>query len=205
MAQTGPNTTIYVTNINFQTSTQALGDEFNKLGTVTNARIITTRSYNGKEYSQGFGFVTFKDPEVMKLAITKSGNIILDGRKLFIREARPRRRDTLFVRHIPAGSTPQELKALFAAYNPSDAKIVKFDTDQYAGFGFVKFDLEENRAKALENSRNLNFKGVNVDVRIAKRPFNLKKRRFNYFRGTRRAQRAGRQSPAPTNQVPTNQ
>ena len=201
MAQAGPNSTIYVKNINYNTSNQALGDEFAKLGEVTSARIITS-NFKGKTYSQGFGFVTFKDPAVMKQAIAKNGNITLDGRTLFIREAIPKKRDTLFIRHIPEGTTPKELQALFVAYNAVDAKIVKFDSDQFAGFGFVKFDSEENRAKALDNSRTLTLKGVNVDIKLARRPFNFRRRGFGRFRGSRRAPRARAPQQQNTAQAP---
>ena len=199
----GPNTTIYVRNINYNTSTKTLGDEFAKIGKVTTARIITRR-FRNTEYSQGFGFVTFDTPDAMNNAIQQNRKIVLEGRTLIIREARPpvpRKRDTLFVRHIPAGASPDDLKALFKDYKPAEAKIVKFDNDKIPGFGFVRFETEENRTNAFKNSNNLQLKDVKIEVHYAWRPYNLPKNGGKKTYGRRRAPRQNQTTaPQPANQ-----
>ena len=78
---------IYVGNLNFRTSEQALGDLFAQHGNVANVAIIADRD-TGR--SRGFAFVEMSDEAEGRAAIEALNGQEIDGRNLTVNEARPR-------------------------------------------------------------------------------------------------------------------
>jgi cold-inducible RNA-binding protein len=78
---------IYVGNLNFRTSEQALGDLFSEHGQVENVAIVADRD-TGR--SRGFGFVEMADESEGRAAIEALNGHEVDGRNLTVNEARPR-------------------------------------------------------------------------------------------------------------------
>lgn len=78
---------IYVGNLNFRTSEQALGDLFAEHGQVENVAIVADRD-TGR--SRGFGFVEMADESEGRAAIEALNGYEIDGRNLTVNEARPR-------------------------------------------------------------------------------------------------------------------
>ena len=79
-------TKLFVGGLSYQTTQQALQDEFAKAGTVVSAVIITDRM-SGR--SKGFGFVEFGSDEEANKAIEMFNGKELDGRSITVNEARP--------------------------------------------------------------------------------------------------------------------
>ena len=79
-------TKLYVGNLNYQTTENALRDAFSEYGEVISVRIIQGR---------GFGFVEMATSEQAEKALQGMNDHELDGRNLRVAEARPpRQRDT---------------------------------------------------------------------------------------------------------------
>ena len=78
---------IYVGNLSFETTEEALEGAFAAHGAVQSARIITDR-YTGQ--SRGFGFVEMSDNAAAEAAIQALNGRELSGRPLTVNEARPR-------------------------------------------------------------------------------------------------------------------
>ncbi len=78
---------IYVGNLSFQTTEQALNDLFAEHGQVSSVAIITDR-ITGR--SRGFGFVEMPDDGEAKAAIGAVDGTEVDGRTLKVNEARAR-------------------------------------------------------------------------------------------------------------------
>lgn len=78
---------IYVSNIAYTTTDEALQEAFSAFGTVSSARIIKDRM-TGR--SRGFGFVEMPDDEEAKKAIEGVNGVEMLGRRINAREARPR-------------------------------------------------------------------------------------------------------------------
>jgi RNA recognition motif-containing protein len=188
-------TQIFVRNIPYRSTGASLGTLFKSFGNVTNARIITERRF-GELRSLGFGFVDFETAEGAAAAVNSKDPIVLDGRTLTVRAARPRalrKRDTIFVSGIPEGATQDDLKAHFAKYNPISVRIVRANSKDVRGFAFVQFDTEENQTLAHKENRIFKFKGGDSMVQFARRA------QPNWRRGTRRGGppvRAARAPPA---------
>ena len=78
---------LYVGNLSFNTSEQALRDLFAQHGEVSSASLVMDRE-TGRP--RGFGFVEFSNDEQAKAAIAALNGKNFDGRDLPVNEARPR-------------------------------------------------------------------------------------------------------------------
>ena len=77
---------IYVGNLPFSIDDQGLRELFSSYGETEEAVVIKDR-FSGR--SKGFGFVTFKDEESARKAISEMNEKEVEGRKLKVNEARP--------------------------------------------------------------------------------------------------------------------
>lgn len=80
------NKKLFVGNLPFQTTEQALQDVFAQVGNVESVAIITDRA-TGR--SKGFGFVEMSTEDEAKKAIEELDGKEFEGRKMFVSEARP--------------------------------------------------------------------------------------------------------------------
>lgn len=78
---------IYVGNLPFSTTEDALQEMFAEHGTVESTKIITDRD-TGR--SKGFGFIEMSSEEEVESAISKLDGFEMDGRNLKVNKARPR-------------------------------------------------------------------------------------------------------------------
>ncbi|HWB19743.1 MAG TPA: RNA-binding protein [Phycisphaerales bacterium] len=78
---------IYVGNLNFQTSEDALRTAFSAHGAVDEVSIVSDRE-TGR--SRGFAFVTMPNDQEAQNAINAINGTQLDGRTLNINEAKPK-------------------------------------------------------------------------------------------------------------------
>jgi len=78
---------LYVGNLSYKTSDQELRSEFEKCGTVTDARIVTDRETGN---SRGFGFVQFSTDAEANAAIQALDGQMLGGRTLTVKIAEQR-------------------------------------------------------------------------------------------------------------------
>lgn len=77
---------LYVGNLPFSATDQALIDAFSECGTVESAKIISDRD-TGR--SKGFGFVEMSTDEEAQDAINKFNGAEYEGRALTVNEAKP--------------------------------------------------------------------------------------------------------------------
>lgn len=78
---------IYVSNLNFSTSSESLQELFAEYGAVDSANIIKDRE-TGR--SRGFGFVEMPDETEGQAAISKLNDTEFEGKTLNVNVARPR-------------------------------------------------------------------------------------------------------------------
>src|SRR5271163_2449184 len=78
---------LYVGNLPFSTTDEALLQLFGDCGTVESAKVITDRD-TGR--SKGFGFVEMSSDDEARAAIDALNDQEHDGRRLTVNEARPR-------------------------------------------------------------------------------------------------------------------
>jgi RNA recognition motif-containing protein len=78
---------LYVSNLGEQITDESLRAIFATHGNVTSSRIIKDR-FSG--YSRGFGFVDMPDEEEAQSAIQKIDGMVVNGKNVSVKEARPR-------------------------------------------------------------------------------------------------------------------
>ncbi len=84
-------TKLYVGNLSWGMTEDDLRQAFEKVGAVASAVIIMDRM-SGR--SKGFGFVEMTTPEDAEAAIRMWNDVELSGRKVLVKEARPREEGT---------------------------------------------------------------------------------------------------------------
>lgn len=80
-------TKLFVRSLSYTTTDDSLSAFFAQAGTVASAKVIMDRETNR---SKGFGFVEMDSDEEAKNAIAQLDGKELDGRTIFVAEARPR-------------------------------------------------------------------------------------------------------------------
>jgi RNA recognition motif-containing protein len=82
------NNRLYVGNLAFSTTEDAIREAFKEFGEVSEVRLMLDRD-SGQ--SRGFCFVTMADPKAATKALTQLNGQMLDGRALRVDEAQERR------------------------------------------------------------------------------------------------------------------
>ena len=77
---------IYVGNLPFTVDRESLDKLFSSYGEMEEVVVISDK-FSGR--SKGFGFVTFKNEEDAKKAISEMNDKEVDGRKIKVNEAKP--------------------------------------------------------------------------------------------------------------------
>ena len=77
---------LFVGGLPYSVTSQQLNDMFAAVGKVSSANVITDK-FTGN--SKGFGFVDFEDDKDADEAIKKLNESEVEGRKIFVAEARP--------------------------------------------------------------------------------------------------------------------
>jgi len=78
---------IYVSNLNYSTTSESLEELFAEYGEVTSAKIITDRE-TGR--SRGFGFVEMTNDEDGQKAISELNEVEFEGKTINVNVARPK-------------------------------------------------------------------------------------------------------------------
>ncbi len=82
------STNLFVGNLSFSTTNDSLRSAFEPFGEVNSANVITDRE-TGR--SRGFGFVEMASQEAANTAIEELDGSEIDGRRVNVNVARPRR------------------------------------------------------------------------------------------------------------------
>ncbi|KAJ3345639.1 hypothetical protein HDU91_007288 [Kappamyces sp. JEL0680] len=183
-----PAATVFVKNLNFDTSDEGLKKAFQGLGGLRSARISTKAAPNhpGKRMSMGFGFLEFESKEDAMKCIKSMQNFTLDGHQLSLKfstntatashSSRKRlqteaKEDStkLLVRNLPFEATKKDLKQLFSAFGSLKTVRIprKFD-GQHRGFGFVDFLTPQEAKTAIESLGATHLYGRHLVIEWAK-------------------------------------
>ncbi|XP_012324437.2 probable RNA-binding protein 19 [Aotus nancymaae] len=164
-----PGCTLFIKNLNFDTTEEKLKEVFSKVGTVKSCSISKKKNKAGALLSMGFGFVEYRKPEQAQKALKQLQGHIMDGHKLEVRiseratkpavtSARkkqvPRKQTTskILVRNIPFQAHSREIRELFSTFG--ELKTVRLPkkmtgTGTHRGFGFVDFLTKQDAKRAF--------------------------------------------------------
>ena len=185
---------LFVRSLPASTTSQTLTDLFSELYPVKHATAVIDPA---TKQCRGYGFVTFADAEDAQRAKEEFNGHSLEGKKLRIEVAEPRRRETekaddtepgaakrtknapdlpqpsrLIVRNLPwTIKTSDQLSKLFLSYGKiKQAYIPEKRPGLMAGFGFVVLRGRKNAEKAMDgiNGKEVDGRTLAVDWAVSK-------------------------------------
>ena len=183
----GPTVSIFVKNLNFATTVQALSDVFKGLPGFVVATVKTKPDPKnaGKTLSMGFGFVEFRTKEQANMAISTLDGHVLDGHKLQLKLShkqggttsssasstkKSKKSSKIIIKNLPFEATRKDLLELFGAFGQLKSVRVPKKFDQSArGFAFVEFNLMKEAETAMNQLEGVHLLGRRLVMQYAEK------------------------------------
>lgn len=168
-----PNTTLFMKNLNLETSDTTVRDLFKHLGAIHTVQIAKKRSPDNPQLQipLGYGFIQFKTTSSAEKALRSMQFCVIDDKQIELKrsdrtiqgqsqvERKPSSKKTdqktstkIMVRNIPFQSNVNEIKDLFKTFGELKAVRLpkKMSSDQHRGFGFIDFVNKSDAKNAFE-------------------------------------------------------
>jgi multiple RNA-binding domain-containing protein 1 len=195
----GPTPTIFVKNLNFETTNERLLEFFQKR--VKNVRAVRIpqkvapvqrgNSDNPHMFSMGYGFVEFGAQDAAQKALETLQGAVLDGHKLELKPSSSKKESTnipavagdeksttkLMVRNVPFQATRKEILQLFGSFGPlKKVRCPKKFDGNHRGFAFVEYRTAKEAAAAMKSLSRTHLYGRHLVLEWAD-----KRKRCNEF------------------------
>lgn len=172
--------TLFIRNLNFDTTDQHFTEAFSALNGFLTARVKTKTDPKkpGQILSMGFGFVEFRSAADAQAALRAMDGFTLHGHKLQVRASnkavdaaaerrhadRAKResgpRTKIVIKNLPFEVNKKEVRALFGAYGQLRSVRVPKKMDRGArGFAFADFTTPKEAESALDALRDTHLLG----------------------------------------------
>ncbi|XP_038059469.1 probable RNA-binding protein 19 [Patiria miniata] len=171
--ETEPETTIFVKNLNFETTEESIRKLFSQCGHLKSVTISRKKDpkHPGTMLSMGYGFVEYKKRKSAQKALKELQHSTLDDHSLKLKlshratsQATPassrkgagnikQKSSKILIRNIPFEAKKQEIQELFGTFG--EIKSVRLPkkmsgTGSHRGFGFVDFLSKQDAKRAFE-------------------------------------------------------
>ncbi|RKF62243.1 Multiple RNA-binding domain-containing protein 1 [Erysiphe neolycopersici] len=182
------NSTLYVRNLNFSTTSERLVQVFKSLSGFLSARVSTKKDTKrpGQILSMGFGFLEFKTKEEALSALKAMDGYSLDGhslvvkmshkgldaaeerRKEDIRKKDSAKRTKIIIKNLPFEATKKDIRILFSAFGKlRSVRLPKKFDQSIRGFAFADFINSREAENALEALKNTHLLGRRLILEFA--------------------------------------
>lgn len=179
-ADVAGSATLFVRNLNFDTTSPRLTDIFSPLDGFLSARVKTRTDPKkpGQVLSMGFGFLEFRSLQQAQAALKAMDGYSLDGHKLQIRashkgaDAAEERRKAdaekraagkktkVVIKNLPFEASKKDIRALFGAYGQLRSVRVPKKMDRAArGFAFADFTTPKEAESAMDALKDTHLLG----------------------------------------------
>ncbi|CAO3643623.1 unnamed protein product [Mucor fragilis] len=181
-------TTLFVKNLNFSTTAEALRNSFKGITGYRSSRInVKPDAKNpGKTLSMGFGFIEFDSKSNAEKALKAMQGFNLDGHTLELKLSH-RKADTgskkssktpettkLVVRNVPFEATDKDLRELFGAYGQlKSLRMPKKFNGGHRGFAFLDFLTKQEAKNVYDNMGNIHLYGRHLVLEWAQEEDNV--------------------------------
>lgn len=177
----GPTVSVFVKNLNFSTTTAALGEFFKRIPGFVVAIVKTKPDPKnaGGVLSMGFGFVEFRTKEQADRAIHTLDGAILDGHKIQLKLSH-RKSDTkakakkanksskIIIKNLPFEASRKDVLELFGAYGQIKSVRVPKKFDKSArGFAFVEYTMLKEAEDAMDQLQGVHLLGRRLVMQFA--------------------------------------
>ncbi|KAJ8972871.1 hypothetical protein NQ317_013613 [Molorchus minor] len=161
------DTTLFVKNLNFKTTDDALRKHFESCGKIHYANVATKKDKNDPKnlLSMGYGFVQFKHKSSADKALKTFQQSVLDGKSLELKRSErtlkgqaeaPRKatKKNKTNRNVPFQAKKNEIYELFSTFGEIKAlrlpKKMAAGSDSHRGFAFVDYAVASDAKTAFE-------------------------------------------------------
>lgn len=174
---------IYFGDVSFNASEDDIREIFKGCGQINQFKLLTRD--DGK--SRGRGFIKFADEKGMRNAL-KLNSTEHFGRRIVVEQPANKSNargpsggdnqesSSVIVRNLPFNFSESDLNEMFEGFGSIKSfRIIKNESGQSKGFGFVDFDSANDAKSALSKSgTEINGRSITVDFSLPKgdRPFN---------------------------------
>jgi len=182
---------LFIGGLSLSTTEEKLRDYFEQWGELVDVVVMKDRHSNR---SRGFGFVTYRDPEMVDAAQASRPHHI-DGKTVEAKRAMPREESNhpeshatvnrLFVGSLRKDARVDDLREYFSKFGQvTDCEIVCWkESGESRGFGFVTFeDYDPVDKIMLYKPHFLNNNRMEVKKALSKEQINDMKRKQDYDR-----------------------
>lgn len=169
---------IFVGGISWDTHEEGLKQYFEKFGEVSDCVIMRDPMQNKEiRKHRGFGFVTFKDPQVIQQILQVTH--MLDNKKIDPKPAQIKSATNpnagpsgpvkkIFIGGVAHGTSEEDIRQYFSRFGTVTDVDLKFDkaTQRMRGFGFVGFESEDVVEQMVQTHYH-QINGKTVEVKKA--------------------------------------
>uniref|UniRef100_A0A669F7A2 RNA binding motif protein 19 n=1 Tax=Oreochromis niloticus TaxID=8128 RepID=A0A669F7A2_ORENI len=164
-----PGSTLFIKNLNFNTTEEKLLETFSKCGKVKSCTISKKKDKTGKLLSMGYGFVQYQTAEAAQKALRQLQHCKVDDHQLELKVSERATRTAvvtrkkkqadkkqtgskILVRNVPFQASVREIRELFCTFG--ELKTVRLPkkaagSGSHRGFGFVDFLTKQDAKKAF--------------------------------------------------------
>lgn len=158
----------YVVNLSYDTTASTLYDKFGAFGTVEQVFMPRNKANNK---SKGIAFVTMSSKEERDAAISGLNESDVDGRKVYVDEAKPRgeiqkvEKTKIYVGNISFDTTSDDLQSAFGKFGDVSSIYIPTDreTGESRGFAFLAMS-KSDAEKAIQTMNGTQFLGRQIEV-----------------------------------------
>ncbi|GMH94883.1 hypothetical protein TL16_g13027 [Triparma laevis f. inornata] len=174
-------TTLFVGNLKWECTDDELFALFTG-GSFIPTSAVVVMGRNGR--SRGYGLVTFSDQATATAAMDAYNGQEFQSRNLIVHEDRGATKGSktastevdpnftgtsVFVNNLSWATTDDELKAYFAQFGSTSAKIALRKDGKSRGWGTVQFSSPDSAMQAVENMKGSDFGGRTIECLIDKK------------------------------------
>ncbi|OAA44522.1 Nucleotide-binding, alpha-beta plait [Beauveria brongniartii RCEF 3172] len=173
-------TSLFIRNLNFDTTTSRLAEAFQALDGFVSARVKTKMDPKkpGQILSMGFGFAEFRTKAQAQAALKTMDGHVLDGHALTVKAshrgndaAEERRKDDrakkvaakrtkVVIKNLPFQATKKDIRTLFGTYGQlRSVRVPKKADSSSRGFAFADFVTPREAENALNALRDTHLLG----------------------------------------------
>uniref|UniRef100_A0AAX7UB07 Probable RNA-binding protein 19 n=1 Tax=Astatotilapia calliptera TaxID=8154 RepID=A0AAX7UB07_ASTCA len=166
-----PGSTLFIKNLNFNTTEEKLLETFCKCGKIKSCTISKKKDKTGKLLSMGYGFVQYQTAEAAQKALRQLQHCKVDDHQLELKVSERATRicgsmktslkkqadkkqtgSKILVRNVPFQASVREIRELFCTFG--ELKTVRLPkkaagSGSHRGFGFVDFLTKQDAKKAF--------------------------------------------------------
>lgn len=171
--QPEPDTTLFIKNLNFETTEDSIRQHFKECGKIANVTVARKKDPNkpGLLLSMGYGFIQFYHQRSVNNALKTLQQSSLDGHCIELKRSNRTLKENLhierkinnvekhtgskiLVRNIPFQAKLNELRELFKVFG--DIKALRLPkkmvgTGPHRGFAFVEYHTKEDAKRAMQS------------------------------------------------------